>query len=1746
MSSKPPPSRTLEGEGVPSFTGSVSPGLAAALRCGKKPTLVWLVSFFALVVAVRYAYQCMAYQCPAYQCLAYQCPTYQCPTYQCPAYQCSAYQCPVFQYLKTVAICNYNPNLIFSNIPNEWSKTNSSYLRMLDRPIPYPRDTTSPIPIPGPSTESNLTFKCFSFIFLFVIIWCHNMVFIKKPRLHVVPLYTYITRITDACTVLTEWPDVWSCFVFLILPLGRVSPYSFSLVCTLVILQNACNHLWYSALHTGPPLLSAVRHKLYFRISINLRSHPRLHKLHFSLIGPVPHSKLLSVLRQKLKISLSQELYLFHESRVITSDLIWAQRKIKLSCFDDSCFGTTTGTIQPTPTSPDNHVSIHNMSRVSTAHEIDSDSEISGSIDPMRSKRRELAKYTISALYSNTCGLSKNKVEAIRQEAATDTFILGTEWNKTPKDATLVANFFGKLAVIKSSHKTTYDSLGNRISVECKKLGYGTGIVTKDANNLSKYLDLNEPDDKTFEIVATNLLLATGTKIACICVYRSPSMKHESEIGEFYDQINRYLKHMKNDSTISGIIYIGDPNTESSIIAKNLEKGIMQRHELTDLIEGVPTRVGVSGNETQPDSCYSWFDCTKITITASVIGRICDKMDHRAIRLKMVLNGTPPKEPKFKKVVFKKRKKYITDDQIKKKLRDQFSNWLFKYRTLLYDVKNEPRPDSCVIADDIIDAATTDFLECIENTKKYAWTTQTAYWPTETPDDADHLTVQIAQISSKLGALSFKMQKNGKTSELLREFKKLELEKLQLMRRKVKDRVELCMRHQLDNAYPKQYDTLFTWTKKLLARDGFLENMRDAKTEDQILKELDECDATFTNSDPSYNPDLDGYTDVAPDRKFSVDSWDPVGADDDLLADYISKKKKIDKLYTCNASALSNPTFVLLKLIEKNNYFPKILRNSKLTILPSRFIFSLDALPKIVESILAIEFNSCFREDYANNGDPHQMAYEPKRGTTSCNSITYTHVDINLANGQPCLQSFIDVRKAFNAMHRGLMLRLMQKLAGAGRVCATRFAGRTYTAPSGERRGETHNRGVDAGCPIPVSCFKVGINSDVALTGLNKELDWASLYSDDRSALAKCARILQSALSKSAIWAKKHGILYHDGVSCCLNENGISECKKFPALLIYAKKGMEVPPDFYNITLDEIPLKVTAFQRNLGLNVYTKSSSGKYKHILDKYGYYFIPEIDRIKALAYRMQDIKFDFVPQFLRMMILCYFCGIINFSACLYWLRSSKKDMDRLRYYYAMGLSAVIGETTMGTLGAACCKSMSVGDDSKRMQVLRDMVGVKSLREIAKTDAVATIKQVADLRPEWFRRNNDKRRRHNVCRLGINDDRTKTFENKHEAVIAAKLPTVISEEIVATGALIGDIWRLACDKVIDDEARSPDVNTMYKFEDLWLLAEETCMSEVSKPSVSEIMLTYHALCRQFLGTSEVQARRLANLTVSRPLKRSRKCVVSAPKWSKNKRRKPWSFSCQKEAPKIDGVVEPCAICGYEVNFIKLKNLGLAVESSDFCKCKRCMRSVHSKCVDKLRLKKSLFYCNNVSRYLGRDAIELTISAPDIGPKPLREDMKCLICGDEFYSDATKIECTETGCKYGAHEICAAVLAKINDSALDVPTFQCNQVNYYLKPNEVSDLVVDDIVKMKAMESILRFRGKINVSSYTPKRVRYENPDVECEHCGGMININEDDHCLAYCRARYAGTPIPTRDYEYVLDRSKRIRRMALKDYIP
>ena len=233
-------------------------------------------------------------------------------------------------------------------------------------------------------------------------------------------------------------------------------------------------------------------------------------------------------------------------------------------------------------------------------------------------------------------------------------------------------------------------------------------------------------------------------------------MTDDSEITLFFERVAHCLKLLSDDDDLSGIVYIGDPNKTKCKLTRTLEETLMQKFGLSNLIGNIPTRITRLGTGTQPDSCYARFDCSKLTISASVIGKILGGpkgMDHRAIRLNFAVRGTVPKLPDFKEVRYTKRNKNVTDAALGKFMNKLLSVWLHKYQPIVYDREGKVRSAEYRVSGDLVERATDEFLHAINEIKNYGWTTQVAKWPVNTPADSDNLTVQISQLESKMSHL---------------------------------------------------------------------------------------------------------------------------------------------------------------------------------------------------------------------------------------------------------------------------------------------------------------------------------------------------------------------------------------------------------------------------------------------------------------------------------------------------------------------------------------------------------------------------------------------------------------------------------------------------------------------------------------------------------------------------------------------------------------------------------------------------------------------------------------------------------------------------------------------------------------------------------------------------------------------------------------------------------------------------------
>ena len=99
---------------------------------------------------------------------------------------------------------------------------------------------------------------------------------------------------------------------------------------------------------------------------------------------------------------------------------------------------------------------------------------------------------------------------------------------------------------------------------------------------------------------------------------------------------------------------------------------------MRNLICAQKTRVR-GGSETQPDSCYAWFDPAAVVVTATVNGKIHRLMDHRLIRMRYQIKGIVPREREFYEFEREIRNKDIKHTDICERLNDEVNKWIHTY-----------------------------------------------------------------------------------------------------------------------------------------------------------------------------------------------------------------------------------------------------------------------------------------------------------------------------------------------------------------------------------------------------------------------------------------------------------------------------------------------------------------------------------------------------------------------------------------------------------------------------------------------------------------------------------------------------------------------------------------------------------------------------------------------------------------------------------------------------------------------------------------------------------------------------------------------------------------------------------------------------------------------------------------------------------------------------------------------------------
>jgi len=251
--------------------------------------------------------------------------------------------------------------------------------------------------------------------------------------------------------------------------------------------------------------------------------------------------------------------------------------------------------------------------------------------------------------------------------------------------------------------------------------------------------------------------------------------------------------------------------------------------------------------------------------------------------------------------------------------------------------------------------------------------------------------------------------------------------------------------------------------------------------------------------------------------------------------------------------------------------------------------------------------------------------------------------------------------------------------------------------------------------------------------------------------------------------------------------------------------------------------------------------------------------------------------------------------------------------------------------------------------------------------------------------------------------------------------LPFGLSEVTVESKAIVGDVWRLACRgaKWINEKR----YETKLKYEQFYEIAQN--FTKEHKGTLVEALSYYKTLCLLEMNVAEEQQRRITFATPSKRLVANTKCKVAPPSWMKPGRRNLF-FNCETQPPdtpdsllgefdEFGSRVDLCVICGYRIILI-------GGQFMEVIKCKRCKRSAHGNCVEKLFLVKSKFHCSLVSRFLGENSVEIDGHVASVRlNRPVPRKMMCLICGGEGRD--CEITCAE-GCGFRVHEVCLEIHA--------------------------------------------------------------------------------------------------------------------------
>ena len=824
--------------------------------------------------------------------------------------------------------------------------------------------------------------------------------------------------------------------------------------------------------------------------------------------------------------------------------------------------------------------------------------------------------------------------------------------------------------------------------------GFGTfvGSRTFDPNKGDKWWRHGE-----FEIV-TCLRHFDNFKLMLVGMYRSPSMDAQT-CDRFYDVLDEILE--TNRESVDILMLAGDDNSHDDITSGSKARRAYTRLEdLRFKFEGEHIIRENTRKDHQPDHVVAFYDQLQFEIQGTTMPGVGD---HREMIIRISSHVVKPNEKRY-------HRKMITLSEgdpleIAMRLETELSHMNHSLIDSWDTMLSGKGPFGAKGGQTICDRIFMDFRDTVKRVRERCRVTIWKNLPEGPGPLKSREERKVQYIRNKIFDCRQKIERKRDVAEQRRRLTELSTQYLEAHSAL---RWSLLEKEMSDMSRFRYHDSrrFFEQTGKMIKSD----QLEHSLTEAEVDEKLAAAEENYKLRGPPLSSD--DYCEIEPDAIFSIRY--EIG---DVLA-AIHEAKKVESFYKTYARQLAPALSSIMYMISKYTLIPTEMKTTKLTFLKSRTIFSCSFETRVMEALVSKALKEVRPPESKG-----QMAYQPGRSTQLCVAIG---LDETEQFEDLAFQWSADQKKAFDSARHATICRVMQKEAGAGKFTQAYLSGRTYRYR--DRIGFQNfpmGRGIGPGTMLSPDQFSAFQGTNDALTMPNDVYVWTASFSDDNNPIAKWAKVLsgevQTALDQTWSWSQRNFVDYH------------LSGKKAPQYFVFRKTGDTSSPKLASPPmLGSTPIERAYEATQLGISLKFHRDDEQ----ASVHGYTMVWKSTKtsFSSIAYRLQDIRNHWNPQYRWDCVDNYFIGKINYGSCMYWLRAETRQIQNVRHYYAMAMASILGMQTPEITSMRCCKIQRVSGKHSTYLKLCQFLNMPTLRDLAIRDARVLLRQWQSYRPEQF----------------------------------------------------------------------------------------------------------------------------------------------------------------------------------------------------------------------------------------------------------------------------------------------------------------------------------------------------------------------------------------------------------------------------